>query len=203
MQTAKADRGMGSGCDLPREQIACTLPGIYRHSVLPPGAEPVLVVAAFAMKLRQMANVGGASGGIDQVASALGLPPWQVRNARNSPQGWDGSGLGRSIVEVASTDAAVKGASRDPHYALEKMVRIVSLRGKEQLVLQRGDVGECATACPISVSEDFACPASAHWAERSVTNRQIASSPSSNPTSSVMFLSAARKATAIAGCVSL
>jgi DNA polymerase-3 subunit delta len=107
---------------------------LLRHA-LHSGAEPVLVVAAFAMKLRQMANVGGASGGIDQVASTLGLPPWQVRNARNSLQGWDESGLGRSIVEVASTDAAVKGASRDPHYALEKMVRIVSLRGKEQLVL--------------------------------------------------------------------
>jgi DNA polymerase-3 subunit delta len=83
------------------------------------------------MKLRQMAQVGGASGGVDQVASTLGLPPWQVRNARNSLQGWDEAGLGNSIVAVANTDAAVKGAGRDPHYALEKLVRIVSLRGKE------------------------------------------------------------------------
>jgi DNA polymerase III subunit delta len=103
---------------------------LLRHA-LHSGAEPVLVVAAFAMKLRQMAQVGGASGGVDQVASTLGLPPWQVRNARSSLQGWDEAGLGRSIVEVANTDAAVKGAGRDPHYALEKMVRIVSLRGKE------------------------------------------------------------------------
>jgi hypothetical protein len=31
---------------------------------------------------------------------------------------------------VANTDAAVKGAARDPHYALERLVRAVSLRGK-------------------------------------------------------------------------
>jgi DNA polymerase-3 subunit delta len=53
-----------------------------------------------------------------------------VRNARNSLQGWDEAGLGTAIVEVANTDAAVKGAARDPHYALERLVRAVSLRGK-------------------------------------------------------------------------
>ena len=100
-----------------------------RHA-LHSGVEPVLVVAAFAMKLRQMAHVGGARGGIDQVASELGMAPWQVRNARNSLQGWDEAGLGTAIVEVANTDAAVKGAARDPHYALERLVRAVSLRGK-------------------------------------------------------------------------
>jgi DNA polymerase III subunit delta len=100
-----------------------------RHA-LHSGVEPVLVVAAFAMKLRQMALVGGAQGGIDQVAGQLGMAPWQVRNARNSLQGWDEQGLGTAIVEVANTDAAVKGSARDTHYALERLVRTVGLRGK-------------------------------------------------------------------------
>lgn len=100
-----------------------------RHAVHS-GVEPVLVVAAFAMKLRQMAHVGGAQGGIDSVAAELGMAPWQVRNARNSLQGWDEAGLGTAIVEVANTDAGVKGASRDPYYALERLVRVVSLRGR-------------------------------------------------------------------------
>lgn len=103
---------------------------LLRHA-LNSGAEPVLVVAAFAMKLRTMAMVGGASGSVDQVASDLGMAPWQVRNARGNLRGWDEAGLGQAIIEVAQTDAAVKGASRDPQYALERLVRIVSHYGKD------------------------------------------------------------------------
>jgi DNA polymerase III subunit delta len=103
---------------------------IHLRHALQSGVEPVLIVAAFAMKLRQMAHVGGARGGLDQVAGELGMAPWQVRNARNSLQGWDEAGLGTAIVEVANTDAAVKGGARDTHYALERLVRVVGLRGK-------------------------------------------------------------------------
>jgi DNA polymerase III subunit delta len=103
---------------------------LLRHA-LNSGAEPVLVVAACAMKLRTMAMVGGSSGSVDQVASDLGMAPWQIRNARGNLRGWDEAGLGQAIIEVAATDAAVKGASRDPHYALERLVRIVSHYGKD------------------------------------------------------------------------
>lgn len=102
---------------------------LLRHA-LHAGVEPVLLVAAFAMKLRSMAKVGGAKGGLDQVASDLGIPSWQVRIARENLRGWDERGLGNSIVTVADTDALVKGGGRDPHYALEKMVRVVGQRGK-------------------------------------------------------------------------
>jgi DNA polymerase-3 subunit delta len=94
------------------------------------GVEPVMVVAAFAMKLRTMALVGGASGSIDAVAGELGMAPWQVRNARSSLQGWDQAGLGAAILEVAHTDGAVKGSGPNPEYALERMVRVVAIRGK-------------------------------------------------------------------------
>jgi DNA polymerase-3 subunit delta len=93
------------------------------------GAEPILVVAAFAMKLRTMAQVGGVRGNNDAVALELGIPSWQVRLARGNLQGWDEAGLGRAIMEVASTDSAVKGFGPHPHYALERMVRVVSRRG--------------------------------------------------------------------------
>jgi hypothetical protein len=33
-------------------------------------------------------------------------------------------------MEVATADAAVKGASSHPHYALEHMVEVVAHRGK-------------------------------------------------------------------------
>lgn len=102
---------------------------LLRHA-MNSGVEPVMVVAAFAMKLRTMALVGGASGSIDAVAGELGMAPWQARNARSSLQGWDQAGLGAAILEVAYTDGAVKGSGPNPEYALERMVRVVAMRGK-------------------------------------------------------------------------
>ena len=102
---------------------------LLRHA-MNSGVEPVMVVAAFAIKLRTMALVGGASGSIDAVAGELGMAPWQARNARSSLQGWDQAGLGAAILEVAHTDGAVKGSGPNPEYALERMVRVVAMRGK-------------------------------------------------------------------------
>jgi DNA polymerase-3 subunit delta len=102
---------------------------LLRHA-MNSGVEPVMIVAAFAMKLRTMALVGGASGSIDAVAGELGMAPWQARNARSSLQGWDQAGLGAAILEVAHTDGAVKGSGPNPAYALERMVRVVAMRGK-------------------------------------------------------------------------
>jgi len=101
---------------------------LLRHA-LATGADPVPMVAAFAMKLRTMAKVGGTRGSGGQVASQLGLAPWQVDRARRDLQGWTEEGLGRAILTAAETDAAVKGAGRDPVYALETLVRTVADRG--------------------------------------------------------------------------
>lgn len=108
-----------------------------RHA-LNSGAEPVMITAAFAMKLRGMAHVGGSSGSIDQVAAQLGMAPWQVRNARSSLRGWDEAGLGAAITEVAHADSGVKGASRDPHYVLERLVRIVAHHGYDPALNRAG-----------------------------------------------------------------
>jgi len=101
---------------------------LLRHA-LATGADPVPMVAAFAMKLRTMAKVGGARGGS---AGQLGLAPWQIDRARRDLQGWTEPGLGRAILVAAETDAAVKGAARDAVYALETLVRVVAARGLDQ-----------------------------------------------------------------------
>lgn len=101
---------------------------LLRHA-LASGADPVPMVAAFAAKLRTMAKVMGARGGSGQVASALGLAPWQVDRARRDLEGWSENGLGACFELLADTDERIKGAGRDPHYALERMVRGVSRRG--------------------------------------------------------------------------
>lgn len=99
-----------------------------RHA-LASGADPVPIVAAFASKLRTMAKVAGSREGSGQIASRLGLAPWQVDRARRDLQGWTGDGLGTAIETVADADANVKGGGRDPVYALERMVSVISARG--------------------------------------------------------------------------
>ncbi len=101
---------------------------LLRHA-LSTGADPVPVVAAFAMKMRAMARVSGARGGSGQIAGALGLAPWQVERAQRDLAGWTDEGLGRTIEVLAETDASVKGAGRDPVFALERMVGVVAHRG--------------------------------------------------------------------------
>lgn len=101
---------------------------LLRHA-LASGADPVPVVAAFASKIRTMAKVAGSRGRAAELAGRLGLAPWMVERAQRDLQGWSEEGLARSIEFIAETDAQVKGAGRDPEFALERMVRVVSSRG--------------------------------------------------------------------------
>ena len=99
-----------------------------RHA-LASGADPVPIVAAFASKVRTMARLYGARGSSAQLAGQFGLAPWQVDRARRDLQGWTDAGLARAIEVLAETDAAVKGAGRDPVFALERMISVISARG--------------------------------------------------------------------------
>jgi DNA polymerase III subunit delta len=103
--------------------------GLLRHA-LASGADPVPMVAAFASKLRTMAKVAAVRGGSNQLAGQLGLAPWQIDRARRDLQGWTDAGLGRAIQALADTDAQVKGAGRDPVYALERMIEVIAARGE-------------------------------------------------------------------------
>jgi DNA polymerase-3 subunit delta len=84
------------------------------------------MVAAFAMKVRTMAKVSASRG---SAASSLGLAPWQIDRARRDLSGWSDEGLGVVIRAIAEADANVKGAGRDPVFALERMVATVASRG--------------------------------------------------------------------------
>ena len=101
---------------------------LLRHA-LASGADPVPIVAAFASKLRTMAKVSGTRASSGQLAKQFGLAPWQVDRAKRDLQGWTEDGLAHGISLLAETDAQVKGAGRDPIFALERMVNVVSARG--------------------------------------------------------------------------
>ena len=100
-----------------------------RHA-LQSGADPVPIVATFAAKLRLMAKLYGERRSSGELAGALGAAPWQIDRARKDLSGWSETGLGNAIEVIAQTDANVKGASRDPIYALERMVNVVANYGR-------------------------------------------------------------------------
>ncbi|HEY3544699.1 MAG TPA: DNA polymerase III subunit delta, partial [Propionicimonas sp.] len=94
---------------------------LLRHA-LATGSDPVPVVAALAAKLRILAKVAAARGrGLDPTRD-LGLAPWQVDRARRELSSWTPESLAAAISAVAQADAEVKGAGRDPVFAVERAV---------------------------------------------------------------------------------
>ena len=95
------------------------------------GVDPVLVISAIASSLRTLAKVSGASRGMKSfdLASSLGLPPWQIDKARRQLAGWNPSTLAEAVISIAQADADIKGAAADPGYALERsIIKITSAR---------------------------------------------------------------------------
>ena len=96
-----------------------------RHA-LATGVDPVPLVAALAMKVRQVAKVFGLRGSSAQLARDLGMSPWQVDAARRDAGHWNGPALVTAIKVLAEADAEVKGAAKDPVYAVEKAVTVIA-----------------------------------------------------------------------------
>jgi len=101
---------------------------IALRQALASGADPVPMVAAIAMKLRGMARVAGSREPSAALASRLGMKDWQVDRARRDLSGWTQDSLGLAIQACARADAEVKGASRDPVFALERLITVIATR---------------------------------------------------------------------------
>ena len=100
---------------------------LLRHAIQS-GVDPVPLIAAFAAKLRQLAKVGGYTGSPSNAAKELGMPPWMIDKTRSALRKWTGPTLGQAILAVAEADSQVKGAGRDPEFAVERMVDRVASR---------------------------------------------------------------------------
>lgn len=98
-----------------------------RHA-LASGADPVPLVAAIASKLRAMARVAGTRESSAALAARLGMKDWQIDRARRDLTGWNEASLGMAIQAAARADAEVKGASRDPVFAVERLVTVIATR---------------------------------------------------------------------------
>ncbi|WP_124054652.1 DNA polymerase III subunit delta [Arcanobacterium ihumii] len=95
---------------------------LARHA-MSTGTSPVSIVSSLAMKFRSMALVLGMR------SSKLGvndsMKQWQRDRAKRELRYWSAEGLAQAILEIARADADVKGASRDPGYAVERAILAV------------------------------------------------------------------------------
>ncbi|GAA1804030.1 DNA polymerase III subunit delta [Nesterenkonia flava] len=100
---------------------------LYRHA-LATGVSPVAVTAALARKGRQIAALVDYRGPQAQIASALGVPPWQLKQAADTARRWTPARAADAVEAVAQADAEVKGVSRTPEYAVEKAIVKISAK---------------------------------------------------------------------------
>lgn len=94
---------------------------LLRHAFAT-GVDPVPLVAALAVRLRTLAKVSAVRGRGSGAERELGLAPWQVDRSRRELTRWSPESLAEAITAVAQADAEVKGAGRDPHFAVERAV---------------------------------------------------------------------------------
>lgn len=91
------------------------------------GEKPTGIVFALASGVRSIGRVASARGGRSgDLARELGMPPWKVDAVRKQMGGWSPDGVAAALRAIATADAAVKGGSGDPAYALEQCVVAVS-----------------------------------------------------------------------------
>ena len=104
--------------DRNRDQALVTL-----RNALATGVDPVLIISALASSLRTLAKVSDSSRGVKSfdLASSLGLPPWQIEKARRQLASWNPTTLAAAVISVAQADADIKGAVSDPVFALERL----------------------------------------------------------------------------------
>ncbi len=91
------------------------------------GLEPVMLIGAIARKINQFVRVRGNP---NISAQSLGVQDWVLGKIRQEAAGWSEESLTHVIHELAETDFAIKGGQKDPHYALEKLIRLIANKGR-------------------------------------------------------------------------
>jgi DNA polymerase-3 subunit delta len=97
---------------------------LLRHS-LNTGTDPVPMVAALAMRIRQMAKLISNQ---NVSAAAVGMQSWQLDRVRRDLSGWSETSLANVVRLLAETDQKIKGGSRHPLFELEKLVVAIATR---------------------------------------------------------------------------
>lgn len=103
---------------------------LLRHAFAT-GVQPVAVSASFALKARQVGRIIDTKVPQGQLASILGMAPWQVQRVTATARHWTPVNIAEAIELIARADAEAKGQARDPEFAIERMVtRVATLAGR-------------------------------------------------------------------------
>lgn len=98
-----------------------------RHAI-EQGIEPIALIGALAMKLRQMAKYAAFEHGIIQ-DDPLSKTYWLKKRVKQQLQGWTSAGMSTCIRMLAWADEQCKTTGNDPYYALERCVETISSKG--------------------------------------------------------------------------
>lgn len=100
------------------------------------GVAPVLITSALSSNLRSLGRyLEGRDARLRDadLARAIGVPPWKLKDLSRLARNWSPAGIARAIQSVAVADAAVKGAASDPGFALEQVVlTVIGCRTRER-----------------------------------------------------------------------
>ncbi|NDC49292.1 MAG: DNA polymerase III subunit delta [Micrococcales bacterium] len=99
---------------------------LLRHC-LEQGVDEVQVISALARKVGEIARVLGNPKATFQ---SIGVPDWVFAKVRQNSAGWTEDALANVIHQLAEVDFAVKGGNKDEAYALERLVRLISNKGR-------------------------------------------------------------------------
>ena len=104
---------------------------LLRHAFAT-GVQPVAVSASFALKARQVARIVDAKIPQGQLASVLGMAPWQVQRVTATARHWTPVNIAGAVELIARADAEAKGQARDAEFAVERMVTKVATLARQR-----------------------------------------------------------------------
>lgn len=96
------------------------------RNALDTGVDPIPLVGALALKIRNIAKVHGSRGHAQAMAAELKMAPWQVESAQRDSRRYSADDLSHILVVLANVDSQLKGESVDPLYSLEKAVLTIA-----------------------------------------------------------------------------
>lgn len=100
------------------------------------GVAPVLITSALSGNLRSLGRyLDGRDARLRDadLARAVGVPPWKLKDLSRLARDWQPAGVARAIQAVAVADAQIKGAASDPGFALEQVVlKVIGYRGRDR-----------------------------------------------------------------------
>lgn len=98
---------------------------LLRHS-LSTGTEPIPMLGALAMRIRNISRVHGARASANDLARQLGMAPWQAEQAIRDSRRFSAQQLAHMVQVLAEADAQLKGEGQDAFYTVEHAVLTIA-----------------------------------------------------------------------------